>query len=177
MKKGWLIFTGFLSIVMISGCQTLPVGSMSKPSVSAQVMNSAGEIIGEAVFTETKKGVKIHVTAEKLEPGTKAIHIHETGKCDPPDFKSAGGHFNPTGKEHGFHNPKGFHAGDLPNIKVPQSGKVDVTTVAPGVKLRTDSLLDADGSALIIHEKADDYKTDPAGNAGNRIACASIQEA
>lgn len=125
-------------------------------------MNSAGEIIGEAVFTETKKGVKIHVAAEKLEPGTKAIHIHKTGTCDLPDFKSAGAHFNPAGKEHGFHNPKGFHVGDLPNIKVPQSGEVDVTTVAPGVKLGKDSLLDADGSALIIHEKADDYKTDPA---------------
>ncbi|OAH54754.1 superoxide dismutase [Domibacillus aminovorans] len=177
MKKEWFIFIGLLSIFIMSGCQSLPVGSITKPAVSAQVMNSDGEIIGQAVFSEIKEGVEIHVTAEKLEPGTKAIHIHETGKCDPPDFKTAGAHFNPAGKEHGFHNPKGFHAGDLPNIKVTESGKVDVKIVAPGVKLGTDSLLDTDGSALIIHEKADDYKTDPAGNSGNRIACAAIQEA
>jgi Cu-Zn family superoxide dismutase len=177
MKKSVCIILGFLSAVVLSACQTIPVGSTTKSAVSADVMNSDGEIIGEAVFSETKKGVEIHVTAEKLEPGTKAIHIHEAGKCEPPDFKSAGAHFNPAGKEHGFHNPKGFHAGDLPNIKVSESGKVNVKIVATGVKLATDSLLDADGSALVIHEKADDYKTDPAGNAGNRIACASIQEA
>lgn len=177
MKKEWFIVVGFLSLVIMSGCQSLPAGSTAKPALSADMINSDGETIGNAVFTETKKGVEIHVKAEKLKPGTKAIHIHETGKCDPPKFETAGAHFNPAGKEHGFHNPKGFHAGDLPNIKVAQSGKVDVKIVAPGVTLGTDSLLDADGSALIIHEKADDYKTDPAGNAGNRIACASIQEA
>ena len=110
--------------------------------------------------------------------GTYAFHIHAIGKCEPP-FESAGGHFNPGGKQHGKDNPQGAHAGDLPNIEVPANGQVKVEATAKGVSLgaATNGLLDADGSALVVHEGADDYKSDPAGNAGKRIACGVIQAA
>ncbi|MFS0646347.1 superoxide dismutase family protein [Siminovitchia sp. 179-K 8D1 HS] len=153
------------------------VPTSSKSPINIPLINRKGEKTGEAELVETDKGVAIRVMAQGLEPGKKAIHIHETGKCVPPDFKSAGAHFNPFNKEHGFHNPKGYHAGDLVNIEVPVNGKVDVVLKSADVTLKTgqpNSILDGDGSALVIHEKADDYKTDPAGNAGNRIICGEI---
>lgn len=147
--------------------------------LKVEMINTEGKKIGEATIKETSEGVKIHLQAENLPPGTRAIHIHEKGVCELPDFASAGAHFNPHGKQHGFQNPKGFHAGDLPNIKVAQDGRVNVEITAPNVTLakgEKHSLLDKDGSALIIHAKADDYKTDPAGNAGDRIACGVIKK-
>jgi superoxide dismutase, Cu-Zn family len=99
------------------------------------------------------------------------------GACDPPGFQSAGGHFNPLGWEHGFLNPRGPHAGDLPNIHVPAGGRLELEVLAPGLTLGPGptTLFDADGSALVIHEGVDDYRTDPTGNAGDRIACAVIR--
>jgi Cu-Zn family superoxide dismutase len=120
--------------------------------------------------------MQITATFTELPRGTRAFHIHEVGKCDPP-FESAGGHFNPTGKQHGKDNPNGPHAGDLPNLDVPQSGRVKVQVVVKDVSLDTGrgALLDADGAALVVHEGADDYKSDPAGNAGKRLACGVIR--
>ncbi len=164
-------------VFMLSGCQVLPAGSMEKQSFSTEIINAKSEIIGEAIFSQTEKGVKIQVSAKNLSPGVKAIHIHETAKCEPPDFQKTGSHYNPEKKKHGFHNPRGYHAGDLPNITVKQSGEVNVTITAPAVQLTADSLLDEDGSSLVIHERADDYTTDPAGNSGSRIACSAIQGA
>src|SRR5690606_6773260 len=106
------------------------------------------------------------------------IHIHETGKCDPPEFKTAGAHFNPSEKQHGFNNPKGFHSGDLPNIEVNEDGSVNVEIITAAVTLekkKPNSLLKKGGTSLIFHEKADDYITDPAGNSGARIACGIIK--
>ncbi len=145
--------------------------------INIPLINSEGEEVGEAEFSENSKGVAIHVRAEGLEPGKRAIHIHETGKCESPDFKSAGGHFNPGHKEHGFHNPKGYHAGDMPNLEVTSEGKVDEIIKTADVTLergKPNSLLDKDGSALVIHAGEDDYVTDPAGNAGDRIICGAI---
>ncbi|WP_408007330.1 superoxide dismutase family protein [Pseudalkalibacillus sp. A8] len=142
------------------------------------IYNSKKEKIGQAQLAESDEGVMIKLKAAKLPPGPHAFHIHEIGKCVAPDFKSAGEHYNPTGKEHGFENPKGFHAGDLPNINIRKDGTVSVSVVSKNVTLRKGkphTLLDEDGSALVIHEKADDYKTDPAGNAGDRIACGEIK--
>lgn len=147
--------------------------------LETEMINTKGEKIGTATLTESSEGVKIHLQAEGLNSGTMAIHIHETGVCEAPKFTSAGAHFNPGGKQHGFQNPKGFHAGDLPNIKIAENGTVNVEIVAPNVTLKKgekNSLLDKDGSALVIHEKTDDYKTDPAGNAGERFACGVIAE-
>jgi superoxide dismutase, Cu-Zn family len=180
--KQKIVLSIMLSALLIAGgCgksgMKLPVTGESVQSVKAPIVNTEGKKIGEASFVEGTGGVTINIQAEGLSPGKHGVHIHETAVCTPPDFKSAGGHFNPELKEHGFDNPKGFHLGDLPNLEVDAEGKVtaEVTTAFVTLKSGVDnSLLDSDGSSLVIHEKVDDYKTDPAGNSGNRIACAAI---
>jgi Cu-Zn family superoxide dismutase len=119
--------------------------------------------------------VLIHVSLTNAPAGVHAFHIHETGKCDAP-FTTAGGHFNPMKKQHGLENPMGTHAGDLPNIDIPANGALTFDAVARDVTLNAgpNSLLDPDGAALVIHDKADDYKSDPAGNAGDRVICGVI---
>lgn len=169
------------ALVIAGGCvkkdAKVPVSGENVKSVEAPIVNTEGESIGEVSFVEAKDGVTITIDAEGFTPGIKAVHIHETGVCKPPDFKSAGGHFNPKQKEHGFDNPKGFHLGDLPNIEVDAEGKLSAQLTTAELTLKSgaeNSILDDDGSALVIHENADDYKTNPAGNAGDRIACAAI---
>jgi Cu-Zn family superoxide dismutase len=144
-------------------------------SARAELKDANGNTVGEAVLEQRGADVRITANFTGIPPGTHAFHIHEVGKCEPP-FESAGGHFNPTGKQHGKDNPRGAHAGDLPNIEVPANGRVKVESTAMGVSLGADrnGLLDADGSALVVHEGADDYKSDPAGNAGKRIACGVV---
>jgi Cu-Zn family superoxide dismutase len=144
----------------------------------ADIVNAKGEKIGTATLKPAKPGVRIEMNVSQLPPGTHALHIHAVGKCDPPDFKSAGPHFNPENKKHGSKNPEGPHAGDLPNFDVNANGTAKVSVVAPNVTLGdgANSLFHPEGTALVIHEKADDYTTDPAGNAGGRIACGVIQK-
>ena len=151
-------------------------GVADAQSARAELKDANGNTVGEAVLEQRGDDVRITANLTGIPPGTHAFHIHTVGKCDPP-FESAGGHFNPTGKQHGKDNPQGAHAGDLPNIEVPANGGVKVEATAKGVSLgaATNGLLDADGSALVIHEGADDYKSDPAGNAGKRIACGVVQ--
>ncbi|MEW6296618.1 MAG: superoxide dismutase family protein [Thermodesulfobacteriota bacterium] len=146
-------------------------------SAAVQLVNTEGDRVGEAKLTQTPHGVLIALDLSKAPPGTHALHIHEVGKCEPP-FESAGEHFNPFGKQHGFLDEKGRHAGDLPNIHVPQSGELTVEVLATRVTLREgeNRLFDDDGSALVIHEQADDYRSDPAGDAGARIACGVIAD-
>ena len=112
-----------------------------------------------------------------LPPGLHAVHIHESAQCDPPDFKSAGGHFNPEGRQHGRKNPEGAHAGDLPNIRVGPDGAAAADFLVEGVTLEPgkQSLFKPGGTSLVIHASADDDRTDPAGNAGARIACGVIE--
>ncbi len=144
----------------------------------ADLINSKGEKIGSATFSEVAGGVKVELDVAQLPPGTHALHIHAVGKCDAPDFKTAGPHFNPEGKKLGTKNPEGPHAGDLPNFEAGADGRAKVSLVASHVKLGDgpNSLFHPEGTALVIHEKADDYMTDPAGNAGARIACGVVQE-
>ncbi|MFZ5997772.1 MAG: superoxide dismutase family protein [Nitrospirota bacterium] len=145
------------------------------PAANAIFYNDRGDEIGRATLTETAHGVLITAELRNLPPGPHGFHIHAVGKCEPP-FKTAGGHFNPTGKKHGYMNPDGMHAGDLPNLYAGSDGKARAEVLAGEVTLREGkaSLFDADGSALVVHAKSDDYKSDPAGDSGDRIACGVI---
>jgi Cu-Zn family superoxide dismutase len=142
----------------------------------AELKDAKGQTVGRAELTDTPKGLLIHLTLSAAPAGVHAFHIHQTGRCEPPAFESAGGHFNPTSMQHGVKNAKGAHAGDLPNVHVPASGSLEVEVFAEGVRLSGGdrAVLDADGAALMLHASADDYRSDPAGAAGARIACGVI---
>jgi len=157
-------------------CALLAGVAEAQPRASADMKNAAGKTVGEAILEQRDDGVEITVTFTELPPGPRAFHIHETGRCDPP-FESTGGHFNPTGTQHGKDNPKGPHLGDLPNLDVPQGGRVKAQVTVKDVTIAggRNPLLDADGAALVVHGEADDYKSDPAGNAGKRLACGVIR--
>ncbi|MNC48765.1 Superoxide dismutase-like protein YojM precursor [compost metagenome] len=143
-----------------------------------ELIGTNGAKVGQAELTQMSRGVHIKVEAFNLVPGKHGFHIHESGKCEPPGFESAGSHFNPMNKQHGFDNPNGPHAGDLPNLFVGTDGTVTAEMVAKYVTLaegHPNSLIRPGGTSLVIHENADDYKTDPSGNSGGRIACGRIQ--
>jgi Cu-Zn family superoxide dismutase len=137
------------------------------------LVNAAGQSIGSVRAWQTAGGVTLRIDATGLPHGVHGIHVHSVGRCDPPDFASAGPHWNPLAKQHGMNNPAGAHAGDLPNVDVAANGVLGATVTVPGASMA--SLLDADGASLVIHAAADDYVTDPSGNSGARIACAVLR--
>jgi Cu-Zn family superoxide dismutase len=168
------LLTSLVAITLLAaGCgamQAVPT------TATAELKNAAGEVVGTATLTEVSGGVRVVVTARGLPAGDKGVHIHEVGTCQPPAFTSAGAHVNPGGRQHGLLNPGGPHAGDLPNIRIEADGTGRLESLNDRITLGTvpTSLVDGDGSALVIHAAADDQRTDPTGNSGSRLACGVI---
>ena len=158
----------FAALILFS----LPSAAKTK----VEVKDMQGKAVGTITLWPQGSGVGLQLRLHDLPPGEHAIHFHQNPKCDPPDFKSAGPHFNPTGKKHGFENPEGHHAGDMPNFVVGATGKADAKLEDKDVTLGDgpNSLFSNGGTAIIIHAKADDMKTDPSGNSGDRIACGVV---
>jgi superoxide dismutase, Cu-Zn family len=144
--------------------------------VKAELHDGQGNSVGTAEFSPAPQGVSIRLNLSGLPPGVHGIHVHAVSKCEGPAFTTAGGHLNPDMKHHGLENPEGPHAGDMPNITVGAQGTLMTTIVAPGVTMGDDphSIFSNGGTAIVIHAMADDMKSDPAGNAGARIACGVI---
>ncbi|UZJ79965.1 superoxide dismutase family protein [Fictibacillus sp. KU28468] len=165
---------------MDSGKKSEGASSMTKAKpVTVELLDAKGKKAGKATLEQAAEGVKVNVEATGLTPGEHGIHFHEKGVCEAPKFESAGKHFNPTSKMHGFKNPKGPHVGDLKNIKADSSGKATGDLMSSLVTLqegKSNSLLKEGGTALVVHAKADDYKTDPTGNSGDRVLCGVIRK-
>lgn len=176
------------ALIVVVGAAALTVacaagGRTSRPAASggigataaATLSNVRGERVGEVQLRQAAGGVVARVKLDGVPAGERAFHVHEVGRCEPP-FDTAGGHYAPRGRAHGIENPAGRHAGDLPNLHVPATGALDVTLFLDALTLEGENpVLDADGSAFVVHEKGDDYRTDPAGDAGARIACGVIE--
>lgn len=162
-----------LAATMLGGCDReaprLGAPLASGAQATALLRTADGADIGRASATEVAGGLRITLDARGLPPGRHGAHVHTVGRCDVPDFASAGGHWNPTGKKHGSMNPAGPHQGDLPNLVVANNGHGTIGVIVPGGTMA--SLLDADGAAFVVHANADDLTTDPSGNSGARLAC------
>lgn len=164
----WLLF----GPALLAGCMT--TSERAQGGAEATLASSDGGTRGVIKIAEAAGGLRVDVDAEALPAGTHGIHVHTTGRCDSPDFTSAGPHWNPTERKHGRENPEGAHHGDLPNIVIGSDGRGKLSFTLPSASFA--QLFDADGASIIIHATADDYRTDPSGNSGGRIACGVISQ-
>ncbi|MFK4004853.1 superoxide dismutase family protein [Qipengyuania sp. NPDC077563] len=160
-----------LAAMALAGCSTMDNFSAS-PLAEAQLTRANGVPVGTAQLVSDGSTLSLAMVATGLEPGAHGFHLHTTGRCEGPDFKSAGGHLNPLNREHGSLNPEGKHVGDMPNLEVGTSRTASTTIdIGPDTAAYRNYLFDADGTAIVIHAGPDDYRTDPAGDAGSRVAC------
>lgn len=167
-----------LGAVALAACQPkatspetpLPSGRIA----TATLMTAAGKTAGSVTVREVAGGLRVTVEGRDLPPGLHGLHLHTVGKCEGPDFASAGPHWNPTGKMHGMKNPQGPHEGDLPNLMIGADGTGTITADIPGASF--DGLIDTDRAAMVVHAATDDLMTDPSGNSGARLACGVLFE-
>ena len=162
--------------LLCAGCATFGQPPATDNTATARVVNAQGQSVGTANLVQIGDIVRIVFEAKGLPPGQHGVHIHETAKCEAPAFTTAGGHFNPGNKQHGALNPQGSHAGDLPNLTVEANGTGRLETATKQISLLSGPswLFDGDGSAIVVHAAPDDFRTDPTGNSGARIACGVI---
>jgi Cu-Zn family superoxide dismutase len=165
-----------LIVLALAGCSLATTRPITDNTATAELKNASGAMVGTAVFTDVGDGLRLVLEMKGMPAGEHAVHVHETGICEPPAFTSAGGHFNPEKRQHGLLNPAGPHAGDLPNITIASdgTGRLESHTARVTIGPGTTSLLDDHGRALVVHAGPDDFRTDPTGNSGARIACGVI---
>ncbi|MEO9601215.1 superoxide dismutase family protein [Parasphingorhabdus sp.] len=176
MRQHHITLSGvFLLSLVVAGCsqETESPGEVSGNVARAALIGADETQHGEVIVAQGDAGLLVNINAKGLTPGAHGVHIHEFGKCDGPDFKSAGGHWNPAGKQHGFDNPQGAHAGDFFNLDIGADGTGALEATVSGAMLSgaESALLDADGAAFVVHAGPDDLKTDPSGESGGRVAC------
>lgn len=174
-----MLRSGLLALSLgMAAC--VPMAAPDVPVQTVALVDASGASIGSVRVFSEPTGLTLRIDAHGIPPGLHGVHIHSVGRCDAPKFTSAGGHWNPTTKQHGHQNPAGYHVGDLGNLGVGADGKMIAGLLVPGARLNAQSygdgpvLLDGDGAALVVHAGQDDEKSDPSGNSGDRIACAVL---
>jgi superoxide dismutase, Cu-Zn family len=169
-------FSIMLAIPMTAACSTVQTADtvVVTEVANADLIRADGSTAGVATLSQRSDGLWLSITADSPGAGTYGMHVHAVGRCDGPEFTTAGPHWNPAMKQHGRDNPMGSHSGDMPNLTANADGKLVIETELTGTVLA--HVLDSDGASVVIHEKPDDHKTDPSGNSGKRLICGVFKQ-